>query len=170
MAEVAFPADDVIKGHSKIGALLSLLVGLFCWGIAQFHNFKEEDVVDQAHQQVEEEVMDQSRNTKGRNASDNSLNHSRSNSREGSRSNSRSNSREGSPSPGLDIDGVELVARPTKLVKRDEDKRVEADLTGNVAVSPNDSTANGATGDEQANATTEGGESGGLKRTDSWFG
>ena len=86
VAEVAFPTDEEIKGHSKIGALLSALVGFLCWGVSQFQNFKEEDVVDQAHQQVEEEVMDESRSRR-RSISGDSAD---------SRDNSRDNSNDGS--------------------------------------------------------------------------
>eukprot|EP00620_Florenciella_sp_RCC1587_P007932 CAMPEP_0182596584 /NCGR_PEP_ID=MMETSP1324-20130603/84534_1 /TAXON_ID=236786 /ORGANISM="Florenciella sp., Strain RCC1587" /LENGTH=179 /DNA_ID=CAMNT_0024814273 /DNA_START=21 /DNA_END=561 /DNA_ORIENTATION=- len=134
-------------------------MGFACWAIAQFQNFKEEDVVDQAHLQVEEEVAEEEKHM------DNSRTMQRRRSVSGDSHGSRDSSREGSPMPGLSLDDVELAVRPTKLVKRDKGK-VEADLTsGSATVS---ATANGS--DEPKERVLSEEVNGGLKRSDSWFG
>merc|ERR1712196_15719 len=107
---------------------------------------------------AEEEEKVESR-ARRRSISGDSITSSREGSREGSRSTSREGSPgPGSPGPGLDLDFVELANRPGKLVRRDQEKKAEADLTGTLDGNSSEKAAEGSEG-----------SSGGLKRSDSWF-
>lgn len=57
VADIAFE-DESVKGDCKMGALLSAFVGVLCWILSHFDNFREEDVVEEAHKQVEEELSE----------------------------------------------------------------------------------------------------------------
>jgi len=55
VADVAF-TDPKLKADSKLGAVLTPLIGFVCWGLSKFYDFTNEDVAKMEMEQLEEQV------------------------------------------------------------------------------------------------------------------
>jgi type III secretory pathway component EscS len=68
VADVAFQ-DQQLKADAKLGAVITPLIGIVCWGISKFYDFSHEDVAEEERKQLEEEIEREAHHiehTKGR--------------------------------------------------------------------------------------------------------
>ena len=113
------------QSDCKLGALLSGLTGFVCWGLSKFDrfNYKDEDVVEQAHAQVEEELAEMIDYFK---ASHRCLVPTQAPAGEDDASGSATppvSSADSSSTASDDDGGVQLAARPQKIVAREQARR-----------------------------------------------
>jgi len=56
VSELAFVDGSQLQADARLGAVLTPLIGILCWGMSRYFDFSHEDVVHEEQVQLEEEV------------------------------------------------------------------------------------------------------------------